>query len=258
MSHCPNCGTQRQREALECAACGIVYAKFARRRERPSPRSEGIFSPEDGHAPGLLRLIGNRRRLFIEQQFVSWWEVLTEWEKPNQYAVSGEDGRLLGSIQERRKGIGGLLQRLFLGSHRPLDVAVITGNQVVLDLTRPFFFFFSELDVVTPEGRFLGRIRRRFSLLNRRYDLEDGDGHIFAEIRSPFFRIWTFTIFGIDGERLGVISKKWSGLGKEMFSDIDNFVVDYGDTGWSSSQRAVIFAAALSIDFDFFENNHQD
>ena len=51
------------------------------------------------------------------------------------------------------------------------------------------------------------------------------------------------------------VSKRWGGVLREAFTDADTFRVDFGSNGFSAQQRAVIFAAAISIDFDFFEKN---
>ena len=60
------------------------------------------------------------------------------------------------------------------------------------------------------------------------------------------------------GNEVARISKKWSGLLKEYFTDTDNFMVEFGTKAWSAAQRAVIVATAISIDFDFFENNNRN
>ena len=57
------------------------------------------------------------------------------------------------------------------------------------------------------------------------------------------------------GQERGKVAKKWGGALREVFTDADAFLVDFSDHSWTSAQRAVIFAAAISIDFDFFENN---
>ena len=67
--------------------------------------------------------------------------------------------------------------------------------------------------------------------------------------------MWTFPVEGADGARTATISKKWSGVLREALSDADTFRIDFGSGGWTDEQRAVILAAALAIDFDFFENN---
>jgi hypothetical protein len=35
-------------------------------------------------------------------------------------------------------------------------------------------------------------------------------------------------------------------------------MIDFENSQWTDPQRTVIFAAAISIDFDFFEDNQRD
>ena len=45
------------------------------------------------------------------------------------------------------------------------------------------------------------------------------------------------------------IAKKWSGFLQEYYSNADNFSVDFGRHPWTLTQRAVILAAAISIEY---------
>jgi len=197
----------------------------------------------------------DRQRVFVRQR-KEWTEILTGWETRNQYEVLGEDGEAIGRIAEPGGGLMDHVRRFFLRSHRPLDVGVFTpeGEQV-LRLSRGFFFLFSDLFVATPEGREIGRVERRFGVFHRKYDLKDGHGQVFARIAGPVWRIWTFPVVGDDGHRRATIRKKWGGLLREVFADADTFGIDFERADWSDDECAVIFAAGLSIDFDFFENN---
>ena len=103
-------------------------------------------------------------------------------------------------------------------------------------------------------GEVVGRVKRRWSLLRRVYELSDARGLVFARIVSPLLRIWTFPILDGSGQQRGQISKKWSGAMQEYWTDADKFRIEFG-AAWSHGQRAVIVAAAVAIDFDFFENN---
>ena len=60
---------------------------------------------------------------------------------------------------------------------------------------------------------------------------------------------------GEDGYSEAEIAKKWGGGLREIFTDADTFRVAFGAGSWTPEQRTVVFAAAISIDFDFFENN---
>lgn len=58
-----------------------------------------------------------------------------------------------------------------------------------------------------------------------------------------------------DGPGEAEISKRWGGALREVFSDADTYRVSVDGGTWSGPERWVLFAAAVSIDFDFFENN---
>jgi uncharacterized protein YxjI len=199
--------------------------------------------------------IASSSKLFVQQR-KEWAEILIDWETANKYAVLDEQKRQIGYIAERSDGFWTHVKRWFLRSHRGFRIEVLgPAGERVLTLTRAFFWFFSDLLVLGPEGARHGEVRRRFGILRRKYDLVDETGRTFARIASPIWRIWTFAVRDESGTERAVISKKWGGALTEIFTDADTYMVDFGDHPWSEGQRAVIFAAAISVDFDFFENN---
>lgn len=66
-------------------------------------------------------------------------------------------------------------------------------------------------------------------------------------------------IFDMKGHEVGKISKQWSGLGREAFTDADNFGVSF-PLELDVKVKAVILGAVFLIDFMFFEttNNQQN
>jgi len=180
-------------------------------------------------------------------------EILIDWETRNQYDVMDANEKPLGTISERA---GGMIRRFLLRSHRGFQIRVTDSDgELVLELTRSFFFLFSDLDVIAPDGRALGSVHRRFGVLYKRYDLRDASGNTFARVKSPRWRLWTFPVVSERGTGDAVITKRWGGVLRETFADADTFLIDYENSSWSDDERTVIFAAAISIDFDFFENN---
>ena len=204
----------------------------------------------------MLRDLVERADQYFIRQKKEWTEIVIDFETRNQYQVLSPEQTEVGTISEVSSGIGGFMKRNFFGSHRSLDVRVHDADGTpVARLERPFFFFFSSLEVLAEGGAKLGRVERRFGLIRKKYDLLDEHGHRFARISSPIWRLWTFPA---EHEREGgtaEVSKKWGGALREIFSDADTYRVSVESGTWTTTERWVLFAAAISIDFDFFENN---
>lgn len=194
-------------------------------------------------------------QLFVRQR-KEWTEILVDWETRNHYTVMDAHQNEIGSVAEKSDGVSGFLKRGFLRSHRPFEIGIFdrTGN-LLCTLARSFFFFFSDLSVCDPHGRTVGRVQRRFGLIHRKYDLYDDASLLFARIEAPFWRIWTFPVADTRGTGHAKITKRWGGGLREIFSDADTFMIDFMQGSWTPGERRVLFAAAISIDFDFFENN---
>ncbi|MFH2000338.1 MAG: phospholipid scramblase-related protein [Planctomycetota bacterium] len=186
------------------------------------------------------------------RQMKEWGEILSGFECRNKYIVLDQDGRELYYVGEQP---GMLFLRLFLKAVRPFKMDIFKPNQIrALRLSRPFRFFFHELFVFDNQGRPLGKIERRFSLLRRIYSLYDSSGKETAQLFGPILHPWTFEIRQ-GGQACGMITKKWSGLAKEMFTDADNFGVTF-PSGWDPPSKALLLGAVFLIDFVHFENKN--
>jgi hypothetical protein len=261
MITCPSCGAQ-QSGGPECLSCGIIFARARGKEERSGPvsiRAQQTAELEDAANSALGRFFYNAKGFEIEQHARNWWEILFEWEQRNQYMIRDSRGSHRGAVVEQRKGLVAALVRTFFGSHRPLELAVFDGSEqhIVLTLRRPFFWILSHMQVEDEGGSVIGGIEKRLTFVSKKYRLFDPRGVAFAEIKSGLFRIWTFPVFDLSGRQIAVITKQWGGFLKESWTDADRFTLDYSSESLTLEQRAVIFAAALSIDFDYFENNQK-
>ncbi len=187
--------------------------------------------------------------LVISQQ-KEWGEILSSFETKNRYTVSDVSGNRLYLAAEEA---GSTLLRWFLKALRPFTIAVLTEDgQVVLRVMRPFRFYFHRAEVVDSQGQSLGVIERRFSVLRRIYSVLDSSGEEVFQLFGPMLHPWTFEIRN-DGVEYGKITKKWSGLLKEGFTDADNFGVMF-PAEWDVELKALFLGAVFLIDFVHFEN----
>lgn len=211
----------------------------------------------DRFSSPLHALVNDTNVLQIDQHARHWWEMLLNWEQRNEYSIS--DGmRHRGYVVEQGKTLLDVLARMFLSSHRPLQLHVFgAGDQIAMTMTRPFYWILSRMSVVDGSGSLLGTVVKRWSIVRKKYDLYEGN-RLFAVISSGFFRIWTFPVVdAATGQQLAVVSKQWGGLMREYMTDADKFRVEFTSPSLSVREKSVIFAAALSIDFDYFENNNR-
>ncbi len=187
--------------------------------------------------------------LVVSQQ-KEWGEILTGFETKNRYAISDVSGSRLYLAAEEA---GSMLLRWFLKALRPFTIAVLTEDgQVVLRVVRPFRFYFHRAEVVDSQGQSLGVIEKRFSVLHRIYSVLNSSGEEVFQLFGPILHPWTFQIRN-DGVEYGKITKKWSGLLKESFTDADNFGVMF-PAEWDVKLKALFLGALFLIDFVHFEN----
>lgn len=199
----------------------------------------------------MLESLQSYKRLFVKQTF-ELAEIIG-FESRNKYRVSDEGGRELAYAAEQQKGILGFLFRQFLGHWRSFELHFFTpGREPFMVARHPFRWFFQRLEVYDMHNRYLGTMERKFSLLTKSFEVQDSKGRVLMEVSSPFWRIWTFP-FRRQNREVARISKKWSGLGYEVLTDRDNFLVEYLDPALSIDERALILAAAIYVDLMFFE-----
>ena len=196
--------------------------------------------------------LGQHRRLMVRQR--QELGELFGFETRNRYEVVSEAGAPVAFAAEQQKGFWGFLFRQSLGHWRSFDIRFFSPDRVPFMIARhPFRWFFQRLEVHDEGGAYVGAIQRKWSILTKRFDVQDATGQVIMEVSSPFWRLWTFP-FMARGAQVACVQKKWSGLLTEAFTDKDNFLVDLGDGALGESERRLVLAAAIFIDLLYFEN----
>lgn len=193
---------------------------------------------------GHVQLVVQQRKELVE---------LLGFETRNKYEINSADGTAVLYCAEQQKGMLGILARQFLGHWRSFELIFFDINrQPVWKAVHPFRWFFQRLDLFEPSGRPMGSVEWRWGFLRKRFSLIDlRTGRVF-EICSGFFSFWTFTITH-NGIEVGKVQKKWSGLLKEVFTDTDNFLVEFSPT-MTDGEKALLLSTAVLIDLQYFEN----
>lgn len=190
-------------------------------------------------------------KLFIRQT-----HEVAEWfgfESRNKFQIMNESGQPVAFAAEQQKGIFGFLLRQMLGHWRSFDIHFYNSErQEFMIAHHPFRFIFQRLEIRNMRGETLGAIQQRFGFITKKFDIHDRTGQVVLEVRSPLWKPWTFPFIHM-GNEVASVRKKWSGGISELFTDRDNFLVDYQDMKLSEQLRQLILAAALFIDLQYFE-----
>ncbi len=199
----------------------------------------------------MLNTLQNVQKLFVKQTFEL--AEIFNFETRNKYRICDELGRDIAFAAEQQKGMLGFLFRQFLGHWRTFEIHFYDNNRQEFMIARhPFRWFFQKIELYEMNGRQIGSIERRFSILTKRFKVQDTLERVLLEVASPLWRIWTFP-FTRNGRELARVTKKWTGIGYEMFTDKDTFLVEFDDPSLTQDERALILAAAIYVDLLFFE-----
>lgn len=182
------------------------------------------------------------------------WAEFVGFETRNKYEIQDAEGRPLGFAAEQQKGLFGFLLRQFLGHWRSFDLHIFDLQRKSLFVAHhPFRWIFQRLELEDSGGRFIGALQQRFAILSKKFDVQDSRGKVLMEVRSPLWRIWTFP-FVKNGKDAANVSKKWSGIFNEAFTDKDRFRVEFTIPTLTETERSLVLAAAIFIDLQYFEN----
>jgi len=98
-------------------------------------------------------------------------------------------------------------------------------------------------------GRLLARFQGRIFSWRHVFDMLDPvSGQPMAELRGDW-KGWNFQVLGPDGRARAVITKKWSGLGRELFTTADAYMVALAEGASADpSGLALALAAAIALD----------
>jgi len=146
----------------------------------------------------------------------------------------------------------GILTKLFRFTEykrmTPFDVEVRdAAGALVLQVSRGISVFLSTVHVKDGAGRPLGRFEQKLFSVGGAFDVMDPSGRAVCSLKGKWTG-WDFR-FERQGKQIGRVTKKWSGLGKELLTSADNYVLEIEPTlAPNDSARPLILAAVLCID----------
>lgn len=122
----------------------------------------------------------------------------------------------------------------------------------LITVRRGFTFMRQKLHVSAADGRKLGYFRSKLISLGGGFFVFDAQEQQVAEVKGDW-KGWNFRFLNKSGRELGTVTKKWAGLGRELFTSADNYIIAITDQASDSDSNALLLAAGLCIDIVFKE-----
>ncbi|MEY4490073.1 MAG: hypothetical protein RIQ79_2581 [Verrucomicrobiota bacterium] len=161
-------------------------------------------------------------------------------------------------IGEAREEISGLVKflRLLIDKNlMPTTVAVYEGadpasQKLLFSIRRGVALFKTKVEIKDASGLSLGYLQSKVFSLGGAFRVCTADDKEIALVKGDW-KGWNFRFLSGDTE-LGVITKKWAGLGKELFTTADNYLISInGDP--DPTINLLLLAAGLAVDTVFKE-----
>ncbi|PAA65719.1 hypothetical protein BOX15_Mlig030451g2 [Macrostomum lignano] len=237
------------------------------RHEAPWMEKPGASSNSRSCPPGL-EYLSTLDQVLIKQK-KEFFEMVSGFEMQNKYVVYNSMGQKVYFAKESSD----TCVRQCCGPQRPFELAIedSLGNEVI-HVSRPYKCMcyhqmcscckccFDEVTVESPPGNKVGKVVQVYGACQAMYHIKDEsdctvlviDGPTYLKCYCPGDDI-PFRLMSKDsGEEIGRVSKQWTNLLQEYFTDADNFGITF-PVDLSVKIKAVILAACFLIDFMFFE-----
>ncbi|XP_049547182.1 phospholipid scramblase 1-like isoform X2 [Anopheles darlingi] len=214
------------------------------------------------NCPPGLEYLTSIDQLLVHQK-VELLEAFTGFETANKYTVMNTLGQKVYWALEDT----GCCNRMCCGTARAFDIKILDNFQnEVLHFSRGlrcksccFPCCLQKLEVSAPPGNVIGTVEQQWTLFCPGFNIKDRDGKTVLVIKGPCCQCTLcgdvkFRILATDGTEVGKVTKQWTGMAQEYFTDADNFGISF-PMNLDVRVKATLLGALFLIDYMFFESS---
>jgi len=130
----------------------------------------------------------------------------------------------------------------------PFDIQIRTPDgQRIVRIQRGVSIFLSKVIISDHNNNTIGGFAQKLLSIGGKFDVLDKDDQMICQLEGKWTG-WDF-YFKNNGKEFAHVSKKWAGLGKEMFTSADNYMLEIAnDVPENDDVRKLILAAVMCID----------
>lgn len=130
----------------------------------------------------------------------------------------------------------------------PFEVIITDshGNKVIT-VKRGFSLILSDVEVFDENDQLIGSFKQKFFSIGGKFDVLNKSGEKLCQLKGKWTS-WDFK-FILDDTEFAHVSKEWAGLGKELFTTADNYMLEINkDVPDDNPMRQLILGAVMVID----------
>lgn len=131
----------------------------------------------------------------------------------------------------------------------PFNMEIKTPEgQRLLIVRRGVSFFLSSVEVLDERNQLIGKFKQKFFSIGGKFEVLDGSERPLCMLKGKWTS-WDFKFVSNDGKEFATVTKRWSGIGKELFTSADNYILQISnDVPADHPLRLLILAAVMCID----------
>ena len=190
------------------------------------------------------------RRTFFIREHVGMMKLKNTYD-----ILDPENQAPLGIAKETTPGWVIALRFLINKGMLPIVVVISASENEtpLLTLSRGFTFLRSKVWIEKKDGQRIGYFKSKLFSLGGGFLIYDMQDQKIADIKGDW-KGWNFRFLNAEGKEIGLVTKKWAGIGKEMFTSADNYLISIEDLGdKQAAYGALLLAAGIAIDTVFKE-----
>ena len=185
-----------------------------------------------------------RRNLYLVKEHVGLFKAASNFD-----ILDAQSGQTIMHCREESLGfITKCFRFTKYKRNTPFDITIRTpeGQQVVR-VRRGISIIMSKVEVLDEDDQIIGGFKQKFFSIGGSFDVLGANGGVLCTLKGKWTG-WDFRFMA--GEtQLAHVSKKWSGLGKELFTSADNYALEISDqVPPDNPVRQLILAAVMCID----------
>jgi uncharacterized protein YxjI len=188
-------------------------------------------------------MFGQRTAIFVKER-VAMMKLRDTYD-----LVDPDTQAIIGEIKDEPASWAKWLRLLVKKVYLPTFVNVYAAGQpqALLSVKKHPGFLRTRLEVLDGQGRCLAQLRSKIFSLGGSFVIFDPAGQEIGQLKGDW-KGWDYTAT-IQGQSVGVVTKKWAGVLKEVFTNADQYLVK----AERPEQLPLLLGLALAVDVVYKE-----